>query len=75
MGQTRKVTTKSKEGGDIEWRVEEIKNGYVVTKCWEEKIKGKDFPKWNEEKYFTEKNPLENFKPDMDIIENSLEQE
>lgn len=68
---TRSLTTKSKDGSDISWRVEEIKNGYVVTKEWEEKVKGKDYPTWKSEKYFTDKNPLDGFKPDMDVIENS----
>ena len=39
---TRSLTTKSKDGTDISWRIEEIENGYIVTKEWYEKEKGKD---------------------------------
>lgn len=72
MEKVRKVSTKTKDGVDVNWRVEEIENGYLVTKEWEEKEKGKDWGDWKSKKYFTEKNPLEGFKPDMDIIEESV---
>lgn len=69
---TRSLTTKSKDGTDISWRIEEIENGYIVTKEWYEKEKGKDISSWKTKKYFTDDNPLEGFKPDLDVIENSL---
>lgn len=69
---TRSLTTKSKDGTDISWRIEEIENGYIVTKEWYEKEKGKDTSSWKTKKYFTDDNPLEGFKPDLDVIENSL---
>ena len=69
---TRSLITKSKDGTDISWRIEEIENGYIVTKEWYEKEKGKDISSWKTKKYFTDDNPLEGFKPDLDVIENSL---
>ena len=68
---TRRLTTKSKDGTDISWKIEEIENGYIVTKEWYEKSKNGD-SNWKTKKYFTDDNPLEGFKPDLDVIENSL---
>lgn len=68
----KSLTTKGKDGKDISWRIEEIENGYIVTKEWYEEEKGKDISSWKTKKYFTDDNPLESFKPNMDIIENSL---
>ena len=67
---TRKLTTKGKDGEDISWRIEEIENGYIVEKQWVEKTKGNT--EWKTKKYFSDDNPLDSFKPDLDVIENSL---
>lgn len=66
----KSLTTKGKDGKDISWRIEEIENGYIVTKEWYEDSKNGN--SWKTKKYFTDENPLESFKPNMDIIENSL---
>ena len=68
---TRSLTTKSKDGTDISWRIEEIDNGYIVTKEWYKKTKNGDSNR-KTKRYFTDDNPLEGFKPDLDVIENSL---
>lgn len=69
----RKLTTKGKDGEEISWRVEEIENGFLVSKEYNEKPKkGSDYGRWVCKKYFTDKNPLDGFKPDFDIIENSM---
>ncbi len=75
MGQTRKVTTKGKDGSEISWKVEEIENGYIVVKEWEEKEKGKDWGTYKSKKYFTDENPLADFKPDLGIIEGAMKGE
>ena len=68
---TRKLTTKGKDGKDISWRIEEIENGYIVTKEWYEETK-EEGSNWKTKKYFSDDNPLDSFKPDLDVIENSL---
>lgn len=67
---TRKLTTKDKNGDDVSWRIEEIENGYIIEKQWVEKKK--DGTEWKTKKYFSDDNPLESFKPDLDVIENAL---
>jgi len=68
---TRSLTTKGKDGKDISWRIEEIENGYIIEKQWYEEKKNGDTT-WMSKKYFSDDNPLDSFKPNMDIIENSL---
>ena len=68
---TRSLTTKGKDGKDISWRIEEIENGYIIEKQWYEEKKNGDTI-WMSKKYFSDDNPLDGFKPNMDIIENSL---
>ena len=68
---SRSLTTKSKDGKDISWKIEEISNGYIITKEWYEETKEEGM-NWKTKKYFSDDNPLESFKPNMDIIENSL---
>lgn len=75
MGKTRSVSTKGKDGKEINWKVEEIENGYIVIKEWEEPVKGKEWGTWKSKKYFTDDNPLANFKPDMNIVKEAMEEE
>lgn len=70
--QVTQLKTKTKDGVEIRYNIEEIENGYIVTvnKEWTDK---KGAYQYETRKYYTKNNPLQQKAPNMyEIIRGAL---